>query len=151
MGPHDVSSRSAPGAPRRLAQALPLFVTPDDERLIARVRLAHYCELVRAELHLLINAGTSIEDCVAHARKRIPFWTDEAIADTLTDRSVDPLLRSYLWAYPAGIDWFVALARDADPGTASDILRLAYRQPLSPKDLSRAWPSGPAFGGSGAG
>lgn len=40
-----------------LAQALPLFVTPDDEQLVARVRLAHYGELVNAAMHVAINAG----------------------------------------------------------------------------------------------
>ena len=32
-----------------LAQALPLFVRPTDQPLVARVRLAHYVELVRAQ------------------------------------------------------------------------------------------------------
>jgi hypothetical protein len=130
-----------------LAQALPLFVAPDDERLVARVRLAHYLELVRSELHLLVNGGSSIRDCVEHARIRVPFWGDEAISDILSDRSTNPLLRSYLWAYPAGIDWFVALADLADEKTTSSILRLAYREPLTPDDLTRAWPDGPSIGG----
>jgi hypothetical protein len=130
-----------------LAQALPLFVTPDDERLVARVRLAHYLELVRAELHLLVNSGTAIADCVKHARDRVPFWPDEAIADMLADRSVNPLLRSYLWAYPAGIDWFVALADKADKETVSEVLRSSYREPLTPGDLARAWQAGPLIGG----
>jgi hypothetical protein len=38
-----------------LAQALPMFVTPDDAPLITRVRLAHYTQLMRAELHIAIN------------------------------------------------------------------------------------------------
>jgi hypothetical protein len=130
-----------------LAQVMPLFIAPDDKLLTARVRLSHYTELVRSQLHLLINDGVSISDCVAHARSRVPFWTDEHIADFLTDRSVNPLLRSYLWAYPAGIDWFVALANDGDAVLVSDLLRLAYRQPLTPQDLEAAWPSGPAIGG----
>jgi hypothetical protein len=128
-----------------LAQALPLFLTPDDKQLVARVYLAHYIELVRSELHLLINGGTSVAECVDHGRRRVPFWTDEAIANFLTDRSVDPLLRSYLWAYPAGIDWFIGLARDASPMTTADVLRQAYQEPLTPGDLSG--PSRKSFGG----
>ena len=53
-----------------LAQAMPLFVAPDDGALIARVRIDHYTQLVRAELHLAINAGTPVEECVRHARQR---------------------------------------------------------------------------------
>ncbi|PRX02945.1 UNVERIFIED_ORG: hypothetical protein CLV66_113143 [Actinomadura viridilutea] len=46
----------------------------------------------------------------------MPWATDAAIADLLTDRGANPHLRSYLWAYPAGFDWFANLA-DADTTT----------------------------------
>lgn len=131
-----------------LAQALPLFVTPDDKLLTTRVRLDHYTQLVRASLHVALNQGSSIEDCVEYAKAHVPFWKNENIADMLTDRSADPLLRSYLWAYPAGIDWFVNLA-DENAAEIPAILRAAYRSPLTPADLSRLWPAGPVFGGPG--
>ncbi len=131
-----------------LAQALPLFITPDDEPVITRVRLDHYLQLVRAELHIAVNSGSPIENCAAHARRRVPFWTDEVIADLLTDRGANPLLRSYLWAYPAGLDWFTALA-DAHASVAPEVLRAAYREPLTPDDLAALWPAGPPIGGTG--
>lgn len=132
-----------------LAQALPLFVAPDDQKLIARVRLAHYFELVRSELHIAINSGASVPECVSLARKRVPFWTDERIADALSDRGANPLLRSYLWSYPAGIDWFSNLADRAPEATIGAVLTAAYRDPLTPADLTVLWPSGPRFGGQG--
>ena len=131
-----------------LAQALPLFVTPNDELLITRVRLDHYTQLVRSSLHIAINHGASVRDCVEYAKSHVPYWKNEDIADLLTDRGADPLLRSYLWAYSAGIDWFVNLA-DAKAPETSYVLRAAYRNPLTPRDLSRLWPSGPPVGGSG--
>jgi len=131
-----------------LAQALPLFILPDDEWLIARVHLDHYLQLVRAELHLAINAGASIDECAHHARKRVPFWTDDSIADALSDRSVDPQLRSYLWSYPAGLDWFVALAA-ADATVIREVLHAAFREPLTPAQLAALWPAGPPIGGPG--
>ena len=131
-----------------LAQALPLFVTPDDDPLITRVRLDHYIALVRAELHIAINAGATIEDCAAHARQRVPFWTDATIADLLADRGANPLLRSYLWSYPAGLDWFAALA-DRAATVAPEVLRAAHREPLTPDDLAALWPAGPPIGGPG--
>ncbi len=133
-----------------LAQALPLVVAPKDEPLAARVRLDHYLQLVRAELHRAINAGVSVPDCAAHARARVPFWDDAQIADILTDRGADPLLRSYLWSYPAGIDWFVTLADTADTTTAGKVLHAAYQRPLTPTDLADLWPAGPPVGGPGA-
>jgi hypothetical protein len=140
-GPHQVLFEG-------LAQALPLFVTPMDEALVARVRLSHYVELVRAELHLAVNSGASVEECAGHARARVPFWTDDQIADSLRDSSVDPRLRSYLWAYPAGLDWFVALA-EANPSVTCQVLHAAYREPLTPDDLKALWPAGPPIGGPG--
>jgi hypothetical protein len=130
-----------------LAQALPLFLGEDDPALRSRVRLKHYLQLVSSELHLLINSGASVTDCVDHARRRVPFWTDETIGNLLADRGANPLLRSYLWAYPAGADWFVNLADRAPPDTVSAVLRAAYRDPLTPDDLARLWPAGPSIGG----
>jgi hypothetical protein len=131
-----------------LAQTLPVFVTPDDEDLVTRVRLDHYLQVVRAELHLAINARVPIGECADHARTRVPFWTESTIGDTLTDRGNDPMLRSYLWAYPAGIDWFTNLAR-ADATMSREVLHAAYRDPLTPADLAALWPQGPPVGGPG--
>jgi hypothetical protein len=131
-----------------LAQALPLFVIPDDELAMARLRLVHYTQLVRADLHRMVNAGAPVERCVARARALTPFWSDEVMADVLSDRGVNPQLRSYLWAYPAGLDWFVALA-EAGQQSAGKVLRAAYRDPLAPGQLAELWPNGPAFGGPG--
>ncbi|NDU71726.1 hypothetical protein GWI34_03655 [Actinomadura sp. DSM 109109] len=132
-----------------LAQALPLFVAPEDELLVARTRFDHYNQLVRAELHLALGRGADVAEVAEHARVRMPWTTEAAVADLLTDRGADPQLRSYLWAYPAGIDWFVNLA-EAGEGVATTVLRAAYRDPLTPADLAALWPEGPAIGGQGA-
>lgn len=129
-----------------LPQALPLFVIPDDEEVMVRTRLAHFGQLVMSELHLAINSGATVEQCAQLARSRVPYWTDEAISDILTDRSVNPQLRSYLWSYAAGIDWFVCLVEAGGP-VAGEILKAAYRDPLTPGDLEAMWPDGPRIGG----
>lgn len=130
-----------------LAQALPLFVRPTDQPLVARVRLAHYVELVRAKLHLAINNGVSVSECVTLGQAHVPFWSANAVGDMLSDRSVDPLLRSYLWSYSAGIDWFVQLADSASSETARHVIRDSYLSPLTPAALSTLWSTGPPFGG----
>jgi hypothetical protein len=131
-----------------LAQALPLFITPMDEALVARVRLAHYLELVRGVLYVSVNSGASVEECADYARSHVPFWTDDQIGDTLTDSSVSPRLRTYLWSYPAGLDWFVSLA-DVNPPATCEVLHAAYLDPLTPGDLMALWPAGPPIGGPG--
>jgi hypothetical protein len=77
----------------------------------------------------------------------VPWWTDEAIARELYDRSRDPQLRSYLWSYPAGIDWFVRLV-EAGGTTPTEVLREAYKRPLIPSELHELWPTGPVIGGN---
>ena len=129
-----------------LAQTFPLFVAPNDEALTTRVRLDHYIQLVRSELQLMINTGSGVEECTDHARSRVPWWDNAQIAGMLADRSTDPLLRTYMWAYAAGIDWFTNLA-DADEAMIKQVLQAAYRAPLTPAELETLWPNGPTIGG----
>lgn len=129
-----------------LAQALPLYVAPDDELLVTRTRFDHYNQLVRAELHLALNQGATITELADHARFRMPWIKEAAIADLLTDRGANPQLRSYLWAYPAGLDWFANLAA-TDQATRTTVLQAAYRDPLTPTNLTALWPAGPTPGG----
>ncbi|WP_240487371.1 hypothetical protein [Actinomadura flavalba] len=132
-----------------LAQALPLFLLPDDAVLVARTRLDHFVQLVRARSHLAVNAGASVDEAAADMLAWMPWWDGKIGRQVVKDRRDDPLLRSYLWVYPAGADWFVRLA-EADAGTADAVLRTAYREPLTPDDLVRLWPDGPVIGGPGA-
>lgn len=129
-----------------LAQALPLFIAPDDELLVTRTRFDHYNQLARAELHVALGKGAGIAELADHARFRMPWITEAAIADLLTDRGANPRLRSYLWAYPAGLDWFANLS-ETDQPTRTTVLQAAYRDPLTPSDLQALWPTGPAIGG----
>jgi hypothetical protein len=130
-----------------LAQALPFLLELDDIALEARVRLDYYLQMVRSELHLMINSGRSVESCIAHARRRVPFWPNDMIAETLADRGVDPRLRSYLWTYPAGVDWFKALHETGDSQLVARVVQATFAAPLSPIDLQRLWPEGPNIGG----
>ncbi|WP_201298316.1 hypothetical protein [Nocardia sp. CY41] len=130
-----------------LAQALPLFVAADDEQLTARVRLDHYQQLVRGQLHIALANGEPLSELADQARRYVPFWTDTQIADLLTDRGSNVLLRSYLWSYSAGIDWFVRLADSASDALAREVLHAAYRAPHTPAQLMELWPAGPIVGG----
>ncbi|MCO6010548.1 hypothetical protein NE236_36880 [Actinoallomurus purpureus] len=131
-----------------LAQAWPLFILPDDKVLIARLRLSHYTHLVLAQVHRAINAGTPAIECADHLRACLPWESDKTIAGDLTDRGADPTHRSYMWAYPAGFDWFTALA-EADVKVSREVLNAAYRDPLTPADLAELWTEGPPIGGPG--
>jgi hypothetical protein len=47
------------------------------------------------------------------------------------------------------MDWFAALA-EAGGEVSREVLRAAYRAPLTPSDLAALWPDGPVVGGPGA-
>jgi hypothetical protein len=124
-----------------LAQALPYFVAPDDEQLIARTKLVHFSQLIRGQLHLMVNEPQPIEDCIAYARRHLPHLTDAALGDSLTDRANNIQLRSYLWSYPIGLDWFARLAEQR-PAESRKVIEACYRAPLQPSDLEALWPAG---------
>jgi hypothetical protein len=132
-----------------LAQAWPLFLLPDDKVLITRVRLALYTQLVLSQAHRALNAGTPALECADYLRACVPWWTDKTISGYLTDRGTSPEHRSYMWAYPAGFDWFAALA-EADAKVSREVLHAAYREPATPTDLAELWPAGPSIGGPGS-
>lgn len=129
-----------------LAQVLPLAVKPDDKLVRARTRLDHVTQLASAELHVMVNAGAGAVACRERATSLVPFWTDDEVAAILRDRTLDPQLRSYLWAYPAGIDWFLAL-HDAGGSLLAEVLHAGYQRPLVPGELEELWPAGPRIGG----
>jgi hypothetical protein len=130
-----------------LAQVLPWIVALDDEIVAARTRIDHFMNLIRGKIHILVNSGATAADCRELARRQVPWWTDEEIARELYDRSRNPQLRSYLWSYPAGIDWFIRLV-EAGGTTPTEVLREAYKRPLTPSDLHELWPAGPIIGGN---
>ena len=125
-----------------LATAMPLFVAPDDELLRTRVRIDHHVHLVRGAIHLAVNDGEPLHDIAERTRRLVPWWDDARISDELADRGTDPMLRSYLWSYTAGADWFVRLADEADAATQQRVIRAAYAKPLTPQDLRALWPAG---------
>lgn len=131
-----------------LAQAWPLFVLPKDQVLTARVRLTHYTQLVLAQVHRALNHATPAIECANHLRGCVPWWSDKTIAGYLTDRGANPTHRTYMWAYPAGFDWFTALS-EGDVKVWLEVLHAAYRDPLTPADLGELWPAGPPIGGPG--
>ena len=129
-----------------LAQVLPWIASPEDQIVTVRTRLDHFTNLVRGQIHILLNNGVTVADCRALAQRQVPWWTDKEIAREFCDRSRNPQFRSYLWAYPAGIDWFIRLIETSDAPLA-EVLREAYKQPLTPTELHKLWPTGPVIGG----
>ncbi|MGH3820242.1 MAG: hypothetical protein ACRDRE_21330 [Pseudonocardiaceae bacterium] len=130
-----------------LAQVLPWIASPDDEIVVARTRIDHFMNLIRGQIHILINSGVTAADCRDLAHHQVPWWTDDEIARELYDRSRNPQFRSYLWSYTAGMDWFIRLVEEGG-ATPAEVLREAYKRPLTPSELHELWPAGPIIGGN---
>jgi hypothetical protein len=130
-----------------LAQVLPWIASRDDEVVVARTRIDHFMNLIRGQIHILINSGVTAADCRDLAHRQVPWWTDDEIARELYDRSRNPQFRSYLWSYPAGMDWFIRLVEEGG-ATPTEVLREAYKRPLAPSELHELWPAGPIIGGN---
>lgn len=122
-----------------LAQFLPIAARPTDPLQQATTRLELYIQLVRAELHININSGQTAAECIRIAKARAPHLSEAEMTRELQDRSRDPRLRSYLWSYPAGLDWFVNLW-EQNAKLLPEVIRAAYQRPLSPSELHSIWP-----------
>lgn len=96
-----------------LAQTLPLFLENEvtrDPVLIAQIYFARYSKLVWNNLHIKINSGESLEDCLTYATERLPWLKQQRILSGLESRSNHILFRSYLYVYPSSMDFFLELA-----------------------------------------
>jgi len=130
-----------------LAQVLPWIASLNDEIVVDRTRIDHFINLIRGQIHILNNSGVTAADCRDLAHRQVPWWTDDEIARELYDRSRNPQFRSYLWSYPAGMDWFIRLVEEGG-ATPTEVLREAYKRPLTPSELHELWPAGPIIGGN---
>jgi len=133
-----------------LATAWPIYTEPDNQPLMAKAKLNHYMHIVRGEVHRAINAGHPLRAVADHVLARAPWMSLDQIGNLMSDRGTEPLLRSYLWSYTAGTDWFMALGEQADAETIKTVLTACYHHPLTPTELAELWPAGPTFGGDGA-
>ena len=119
-----------------LAQALPLFLAPEDEEVVTRVWLDHR-QLVLGQMHVTAHLWEADHDQLSrHVQQQLPWLNEEEAHRAVTDRSRDPLLRTYLWSYPIGFDFFVRVWEKSGPDTVSQIVRMAYRQPIDAGDLA---------------
>jgi hypothetical protein len=117
-----------------VAQTLPLFIKnadTEDPFLRARVYLSHYRSLVNNNVHIMINDGRSIEECVAYVARHIPYEADADIAPGLASRANNILFRSYQFVYPSSFDFFVDCAERLPDHAARQLISTTYRWPCT--------------------
>jgi len=122
-----------------LAQSLTYFLdTPAsrDPFLAANRELKTYKRMLENNLHIMINSGQSIEDCVAYGAEHMPFQTRNEIAHSLASKSNKPQFRCYEDVYGPGAVFFKKMAQQADPRQKQVILNRIYNEWLSAGELA---------------
>lgn len=119
-----------------LAQALPLFVNEAaDAPLLLRIQLSHFMQLARNQIHVWAESVNDLRAIIDRATQLVPWWTPDKIVREIQDRSVNPLLRSYLYAYPAGLDFFTRASCHLDESARQSLVERCYAEPLFPSEL----------------
>jgi hypothetical protein len=121
-----------------LAQALPLFVKSDLTQspiFLSRLLLGHFRSLINNNVHIMINNGATVEDCVRYASRYAPFVRSSQLAEGLASRSNNPLYRSYEFVYPRSFDVFLRLAEDFPEKFRTNFLTAVYNQVLFYKQI----------------
>lgn len=113
-----------------LAQSLPLLlrnVETENHLLLCRIYLSHYRSLVNNNLHIMINEGRTIEECVSFAKRHLPDPEVGEVAAGLVSRANIPRFRSYEFVYPASFDFFIRCAENLPESAIKELLRKVYR------------------------
>jgi hypothetical protein len=121
-----------------IAQTLPLFIPIEQTQnpiLQARLRLSHFGSLINNNLHVMINEGKSVEECLDYARQLAPWMKPEDIAEDLASRSNNILFRSYQYVYPGSFDFFLTLADTLSTERKKEFLATCYHEVLYYEDL----------------
>jgi hypothetical protein len=127
-----------------LAQALPLFLRneqPTSPILNARMQLSHFESLVDNNLHVMINDGTTVEECLDYAKQHIPWSKCDDILTDLSSRSNHILFRSYQYVYPCSFDFFWDLAEKLSAEQKKRFLSKCYKDILFYDNLKVYQPS----------
>lgn len=131
-----------------IAQTLPLALAtdePQDELLLAQLFLDHYTSLVENNLHIMINDGTPLADCLEYSRRWLPFRPEDDAAADIEGRAADPLWRTYQYVYPISFDVFLSSFERANREERLQWTREIYRNPIQifrPSDNRERWGSG---------
>jgi hypothetical protein len=122
-----------------LAQSLTYFLdTPDSQNpfMIARRELTLYRDMVHNNLHIMINTGSRIGECVDYGVEHMPFESQANIAHSLASKANNPQFRNYEHVYGASAVFFKKMAERATPAQKEIILNRVYNEWLSPAELA---------------
>ena len=124
-----------------LAQSLTYFLDTADSQnpfLIAKREISQYKWMVDNNLHIMINTGSTIEECVTYGREYMPFKPRIQIAHSLSSKVNNPQFRCYEHVYGASAFFFKEIAQRADGQQKTALLNRIYNEwliaPLNPAD-----------------
>jgi hypothetical protein len=121
-----------------LAQSLTYFLDTPESRnpfLVAKREITLYKRMIDNNLHIMINTGRSVEECIAYGKERMPFRTPEGIAHSLASKVNNPQFRCYEHVYGAGSAFVKNLARQTNDQQKQAVLKRVYNEWLSADEL----------------
>jgi len=126
-----------------LAQSLTYFLDTADTQnpfLIAKREISLYKWMVDNNLHIIINTGSSIEECVNYGSEHMPFKPRIKIAHSLYSKVNNPQFRCYEHVYGASAFFFKEIAQRTDGQQKMELLNRIYNEwlisPLDPAESS---------------
>jgi hypothetical protein len=118
-----------------LAQTIPLFLESDiGDALRARVLKDALRQALLNNAYIDTENGMPVDQALAACDAVLPVNKPLRFFKSLADQKRHPQLRSYMFAYPAGLLALLS-ALDRNDFDQTAFLRASYRQPLELKDL----------------
>lgn len=120
-----------------IAQTLPLYVPAIGELLSDEAwfefELGGLREMVYNNVHYWANEGPYDESkLVEYIQRFLPAEPEEEIKKEIRERTQDPLLQTYRYAYGIGFYWHRRWADNLTTTAKKRLLRVIYSQPLTP-------------------
>jgi len=124
-----------------LAQTMPLFLETSQEGsvLSARIFLSHFTSLVLNNVHVKINSGCTLEDCITYVRKWLPTMSDGTIVSECMSRTLNSLFRSYQYVYGYSFDYFFRLSLVLTRAEQMNLLKKVFTEYLTYADINKEY------------
>jgi len=115
------------------AQGLPFLLQDVHSFVELRAVLGRLRQMLLNNAYLSIANGRPIEDVVAMFERSVPVTDRDRLVKNLADQALEPIMRTYMFSYPKGIELIHSLSKQAD-GVSSFINR-SITEPMTASEI----------------
>ena len=127
-----------------MAQTLSQFIDSADVKcsiVMLREQMSLYRFLIDNNAQIMLNEGSSIEECVNYKIEYLPYKNAEEEAHDLKSWVNNPQFRAYEFVYPMSYYSFIQIGRTLNAEEKKDFIRYIYRNWLLPHDIKQKFPN----------